>query len=203
MCTRCAAAAGMLMRAWPGMSTGPSVRRSRTSSAGPRSPVLAVVLVVGAGLVPVPVQHQAAGGGQDDARDQEDDAADPGRGVSVADGPRLVGGVRDVLAADGINGGVEGVQEEDDHQQRHADDGDARCRRSAPAGRNGPVPDGWPGRRRHPGRRPVSGSSAVRAAVCRAAVFHAVQPIGRAAPPLPELGLIPWLTHRRTRSPRS
>ena len=106
-------------------------------------------------------------------------------GVALADGLRLVGGVRDVLAADRVDGGVEGVQEEDDDQQRHADDGD----------------DGA-GDQRRPGvaGEPLAGGTAavgvllcgaglrvafVRAVVCRAAVIHAVKPIGRTAPPAP------------------
>ena len=87
--------------------------------------VLAVVLVVRAGVVPVPVQH--AGRRRRPAAMPATRKMMPpsaGGGVAVADGPGLVGGVLDVLAADRIDGGVEGVQEEDDDQQRDADDGD-------------------------------------------------------------------------------
>ncbi len=105
----------------------------------------------------------AAGGGQQDACDEEDDAAEPGPGISVADGPRLVGGVVDILAVDRIDGGVEGIEEEDNHQQGDAHDGDHRAgdqRRPGVAGQPvralallpGPVAAG---------RRPVPASPAV------------------------------------------
>ena len=55
--------------------------------------VLAVVLVVRAELVPVPVQHQTSRRGQGDSGNQENDPANAGRGVALTDGLRLVGGV--------------------------------------------------------------------------------------------------------------
>ena len=87
----------------------------------------------------------------------------------LADLPRLVGGVLDVLAAHRVDGRVEGVQEEDDHQERQADDG-----------------DGGTGDQRRPG---VPGKARVLVVVIArssdrwlrpCAVFHASNPIGNA-----------------------
>src|SRR6478752_1200716 len=111
--------------------------------------VLAVVFVrVLAFVIPVPEHQYGAGGGQQNAGDEEDDAAEPGRGVGLADGPGLVCGILDVLAADGIYGGVEGVEEEDDHQKCDGHDGDDRAgdqRRFCVAGQSLRAPAPRPG----------------------------------------------------------
>jgi hypothetical protein len=124
---------------------------------------------VPAGIIPAAVEEQSSGGSHDGAGTKEDDAAQPGRGIAVADGPRLLGGVPDVLAADGIDGGIEGIQQEDDDQQGHADDGDRAARDEC-----GPGIPGGP-----PAAPVVRIGKPLARAIFPAVLFHAIKTIGR------------------------
>ena len=131
--------------------------------------VVAAVRVVVVRHVAVPVEHDGGGKRRNSRGDQEHKAARADGGVRLADLPRLLGVVPDVLAAHRVNSGVEGVQEEDDHQECQADYG-----------------NGGPGDERRAG---VSGKARVLVVVIAlvidrwlrpCAVFHASNPIGTA-----------------------